>query len=195
MKEKNGYQTKEEVYEKSKIILEKTLRDIIPSEKIEEIEKSVFFHGKRRKGFLGILVEEFVFGLDINNRSEADFHIAEVELKTTPLKRHSTKKYSAKERLVFSMINYDKIVTETWEESSFLKKNKVLLLMFYLWIKEKNLLDYEFKYIKLLNLLDDISSEDISQIRSDWEFIVNKIKKGQAHLLSEGDTYYLGASG
>ena len=93
----------------------------------------------------------------------------------------------------FSMINYDSVVGETWELSSFLKKNKTLLLMFYLWIENQSILDYEFKFVHLLNLLEDISSEDVFQIQKDWEYIVAKIKRGEAHLLSEGDTYYLGA--
>ncbi len=91
------------------------------------------------------------------------------------------------------MINYDEVVRETWETSSFLRKNRVLLILFYLWTKEKTLLDYEFKFSKLLDLLEDISAEDILQIRKDWEYIVGKIRRGEAHLLSEGDTYYLGA--
>ena len=44
-----------------------------------------------------------------------------------------------------------------------------------------------------MDLLADISSEDIFQIQKDWEYIVDKVKRGEAHLLSEGDTYYLGA--
>ena len=41
--------------------------------------------------------------------------------------------------------------------------------------------------------MKDISAQDIGQIRKDWEFIVAKIERGEAHLLSEADTYYLGA--
>jgi len=171
------------------------LRDVMVDDEIdiEEIEKKLVQYGARRKGLLGELVEEFVFGLDVNNRAEADFNIAGVELKTNPLKKHSMKTYVSKERLVFSMINYDNVVKEKWETSSFLKKNKVLMLMFYLWMKDQNILDYKFKFVHLLELLKDISDEDILQIKKDWEFIVEKIKRGEAHLLSEGDTYYLGA--
>ncbi|PIV71214.1 hypothetical protein COW57_00760, partial [Candidatus Roizmanbacteria bacterium CG17_big_fil_post_rev_8_21_14_2_50_39_7] len=49
----------------------------------------------------------------------------------------SKKRFSSKERLVFSMINYDTIINETWLLSSFLKKNKSLLLMFYLWFENQ----------------------------------------------------------
>lgn len=189
----NSYNTKEEVLEQSKIILKKTLRDIIPFSELNNIESDILKYDNRRKGLLGDFVEKYVFGKKPDGLSQADFLIAGVELKTTPIKKHPKLEYSSKERLVFSMINYTEIVKETWKESSFLKKNKVLLLMFYLWVQGKSILDYEFKFIHLLDLVEDVSAEDALQIQRDWEFIVNKIKRGEAHLLSEGDTYYLGA--
>jgi hypothetical protein len=91
------------------------------------------------------------------------------------------------------MIDYSEIGRETWLESSFLKKNKRLLMMFYLWMEANSILDFKFKFIHFLDLLTDISKEDVLQIQKDWEYIVAKIKRGDAHLLSEGDTYYLGA--
>ncbi len=189
------YTTKDGVLKEARKILGRSLRSIMSDDvvDIEEIEQRLLKYGSRRKGLLGELVEEFVFGLDVNNRAEADFNIAGVELKTNPLKEHTIKTYVSKERLVFSMINYDNIIHESWETSSFLNKNKVILLMFYLWLKEQDILDYEFKFVYLLDLLHDISEEDIYQIQKDWEYIVAKIKRGEAHLLSEGDTYYLGA--
>src|SRR3989338_5005119 len=57
------------------------------------------------------------------------------------------KGFFSKERLVFSMINYDSIVSETWEMSSFLRKNKSLLLLFYLWVENQSILDYKFKFV------------------------------------------------
>ena len=188
------YKTKEDVFNKAQIILDKSLRDIIVSEEeIGALEKEIFGYGNKRKGLLGELVEWHVFGKKPDSRSEADFNIAGVELKTNPIKKHSTKKYVSKERLVFSMIDYDKVVEEKWESSSFLKKNSLLLLMLYLFTKEEGILDYKFKFIHLLDLLKDISAQDVEQIRKDWEFIVAKIGRGEAHLLSEADTYYLGA--
>lgn len=187
------YQTKEEVLEKAMTIINKSLRGVISSDVIQNIENQIVEYDTKRKGFLGDLIEKYFFDINPGNISEPDFIIAGVELKTTPLKEHHKYKLVSKERLVFSMINYDSIIKETWELSSFLKKNKSLLLMFYLWIKSQNILDYEFKFIYLLNLLEDISSEDVFQIQKDWEYIVAKIKRGEAHLLSEGDTYYLGA--
>lgn len=187
------YQTKEEVFGVAQTILHKTLRELMPSDKLEIVEKKVQGYGANRKGYLGDLVEEYVFGLENNGRAEADFLVAGVELKTSPLKRHDTKEYVSKERLVFSMIDYEKIILEKWETSSFLEKNKLLLLMFYLFELDKSILDFEFKFVHMLNLLQDISAQDVEQIKKDWEFIVSKIRNGEAHLLSEGETYYLGA--
>lgn len=187
------YKTKEQVVKQAEKILHKSLRGVLSKEENETIENQIGIYGLKRKGLLGDLMEKYYFQINPGNISAPDFTEANVELKTTPLKKHPKRKFVSKERLVFSMINYDTVIGETWESSSFLRKNKTLLLMFYLWIQEQSILDYKFKFVRLLNLLEDISSEDIYQIQKDWEYIVAKIKRGEAHLLSEGDTYYLGA--
>ena len=111
------YETKESVLEQSQILLHKSLRDIVPKAEIEKVESEVFGYKNRKKGFLGELVEWYAFGKKPDGLSQPDFGVAGVELKTTPLKGHSKNKYVSKERLVFSMINYDEIVHETWEKS------------------------------------------------------------------------------
>jgi DNA mismatch repair protein MutH len=159
---KADYHTKEDVFAAAQKILNKSLRDIIPADELLVAEAKAREYGTSRKGYLGNLIEQYVFGLESNNRSEADFLLAGVELKSNPIKKHSTKEYISKERLVFSMIDYDKIIEERWETSTFLQKNKLLLLMFYLYLdREESLFDYEFKFIRLLNLLEDISPQDI----------------------------------
>jgi len=188
-----SYKNKNEVQIKAESILNKSLRDVISQEAINTIEKKVGEYGTKRKGYLGNIIERYFFEINPGNTSEPDFQEAGIELKTTPLKTHLARKFTSKERLVFSMINYETIVSETWLLSSFLKKNKTLLLMFYQWIENKHILDYRFIFIHFLNLLQDIPDEDVFQIQKDWEYIVAKIKRGEAHLLSEGDTYYLGA--
>lgn len=187
------YKTKEDVFAAAEKVIHHSLRQLIPESRLTSIEQKLKLYGANRKGYLGDLVEQYIFGLKINGRPEADFKIAGVELKSTPLRRHPTKKYVAKERLVFSMIDYDKVPHEKWETSSFLEKNKLLLILFYLYLEQQSILDYEFEFVYMLDLLKDIAKQDIAQIRSDWEFITAKIRRGEAHLLSEGDTYYLGA--
>jgi DNA mismatch repair endonuclease MutH len=187
------YASKQEILDKAEMIVSKTLRQTLSAEAIEEASAQLAEYGIARRGFLGDIVEKYFFGINPGNASKPDFEEAGVELKTTPLKLHAQHSLASKERLVFSMINYSTIVGETWETSSFLKKNRNLLLMFYLWMQNQDLLDYEFKFVHMLDLLADVSEEDILQIRKDWEYIVAKIRRGEAHLLSEADTYYLGA--
>jgi len=187
------YKTEAEVLDAAERVLERSLRAFIPESDMPEIESNLIKYSNNRKGYLGDLIEQYVFNIKNNSRAESDFKIAGIELKTTPLKVHAKKRFVSKERLVFSMINYEEIIHETWETSSFLEKNKLLLILFYLYSKDESLLDYEFKFVYLLNLLEDISEQDIDQIRSDWEAIVAKIRRKEAHLLSEADTYYLGA--
>ncbi len=142
------------------------------------------------KGSLGQLVEELYFGYDTNSRQEADFDAAGVELKCTPLKKSLSKQgLFIKERLVCCMINYVEDWNKTFEQSHFYQKCLVMLLMFYLHQSGVSKLDLEF----LFTVLWRIPEKDLLIIRQDYEVIVSKIKKGEAHTLSEGDTMYLGA--
>ena len=61
--------------------------------------------------------------------------------------------------------------------------------MFYEWLPEIKRADY--KIIKAC--LHQYPEEDLEIIKQDWKTIVDKIKAGMAHELSEGDTNYLGA--
>lgn len=186
--------SKDSIVNYSKTFIDKNLQDILGDKDVKKISEEIAKYRGRRKGHFGDLVEEYLFGIENNSDAEADFKEVGIELKTTPIKQLKSKKYSPKERLVFSMIDYMSIINETWESSSFLKKNKLLLLMFYLYEEDKTLLEYKFKIIELLDLLSEISAADIAQIKQDWEKIVDKVRRGEAHLLSEGDTLYLGAA-
>ena len=64
-----------------------------------------------------------------------------------------------------------------------------MLLMFYLYKQGHDNLDLEF----IFSVLWKLPEKDLLIIRQDYETIINKIKRGEAHLLSEGDTMYLGA--
>ncbi len=142
----------------------------------------------RVKGKFGQYLEKHYFGFDNNSDKEPDFKEVGLELKSTPLKKIK-KGLVAKERLVLNIINYEEIIEENWEKSSFLNKNKLLLLIFYLHETNKSFLDFLIKYVDLWR----IQENDIEIIKQDWQIIVNKIKAGKAHELSEGDTFYLSA--
>lgn len=145
---------------------------------------------RKGKGGLGQMVEELFFGYDINSNQEADFSEAGLELKCTPVKtKESDGGYTIKERLVCTMIDYFDVVNVDFEESHLLKKCRLMLLLFYLFVKGKEVCDYEF----IIRILWQMPEKDLLLIKKDYETIVNKIRNGQAHLLSEGDTLYLGA--
>ncbi len=154
-------------------------------EMLAEDARTVYQTGKGR---LGDVVERSYFGINPGNVSGPDFEQAGVELKTTPLKRVG-KKLKAKERLSLQMIDYMSIHREEWETSSFLRKNALILLLFYLFEPDKEILDYVFKIARLW----EIPEADLEIIRDDWETIVGKIRAGKAHEISEGDTMYLAA--
>lgn len=141
------------------------------------------------KGRFGQVLQESYFGIPNDSESVPDFRGVGVELKSTPLKKLSSGKLTAKERLVLNIINYEKIIEEKWENSSFLTKNQLLLLIFYLYESNKSFLDFFIQYVKLWN----IKENDLEIIQQDWKTIVKKIKDGKAHELSEGDTFYLSA--
>ena len=141
------------------------------------------------KGGLGQCVEVYHFGYDINGISEADFSEAGVELKCTPLKTIKDGSMVSKERLVLNIINFLEEYGKSFETSSFMRKNALLLLMFYLHIAGSDNLDFIFKIIRLWK----IPEADLKIFMDDWNVIHEKIVKGLAHELSEGDTLYLAA--
>ena len=146
---------------------------------------------KRNKGNLGQIIEEKFFHYECNSDSRADFYEAGVELKVTPYKINQNGSLVAKERLILTMIDYYQVVNETFEESHLWNKSRLILLVYYLYMKEiKYNLDYKIGYSRLFTPPE----QDMKIIRHDYYIIVSKIKEGKAHELSEGDTLYLGAA-
>lgn len=172
---------KESVLEFAKRLKNKSLRQACTPEVLE--------HSYYGKGNFGQVIEKFYFGYDPNSKAEADFSHIGMELKTSPLKLLKNNEYRSKERLVLSIINYFKVVDESFEDSDVMKKNSDILLVFYLHEKGVDILDLVIK------LVDEwkIPQTDLEIIKRDWEIIKNKIVAGRAHELSEGDTFYLGA--
>ena len=175
------------IFEYSKGLLGKTLRDFVRGN----------YEPKKGKGGLGQMVENIYFLLETNSNPAADFSEAGLELKCTPLLKRVTEangeddnlKYRIKERLVCNLINFYEVINEDFEESHFYLKCQLMLLLFYLHQTKKDKLDLKF----LFSVLWKLSEKDLLIIRHDYNVIVNKIKEGKAHLLSEGDTDYLGA--
>lgn len=174
------YKTKEEILKKAKLLEQTTFE-------MHDINQRLT--NAHNKGSLGQIIEEGFFEYDVNSRPEADFAEAGIELKVTGFIQNKNRTYSAKERLVLNMIDYMNEDLNIFEQSSFWKKNSQLLIIFYLYESFKNVKDFMIHHV----LFWDFNEKDIKIIRQDWLKIVNKIKSGEAHLISEGDTLYLGA--
>ena len=84
----------ESIFEYSKALLGKTLRDFVWEDYVP----------KKGKGSLGQMVENIYFMLETNNNPEADFSKAGMELKCTPLNKDDKDELLIKERLVCNML-------------------------------------------------------------------------------------------
>lgn len=181
-------------------LIGKTFQDVIDADEQKQsmLVREVASYGvaevseaKRNKGNLGQIIEERFFHYACNNDARPDFHEAGVELKVTPYKIGANGKLSAKERLILTMIDYFSVVNEEFETSHMWNKARLILLIYYLYEKEVPInLDYRINYAKLFTPPE----QDIKIIKHDFEVIVEKIRAGKAHELSEGDTMYLGAA-
>jgi len=166
----------------AKKLVERTLRDLCGND--------IYSQQYKGKGSFGQFLEKYYFQYEPNSLSEPDFNEVGIELKTTPLKQIRNGDFRSKERLVLNIINYFEVVNQKFETSSFYKKNAHLLLIFYLHQHDLDLLDFVIKIVGEWKFAET----DLEIIKQDWNLITNKIKKGKAHELSEGDTFYLGAA-
>lgn len=141
------------------------------------------------KGTLGQMIEKLFFHYPINSDPGPDFREAGMDLKATGLKKLVSGELQIKERLVCDLIDYEAVVKTSFEESLFYIKCHIMLLIFYLY--EKGVSKWDLRYI--FTVVWQLPEKDLLIIRNDFETIVNKIKKGEAHLISEGDMVYLAA--
>lgn len=174
------FKTQEELLSFTRGILGKKFKDID--------QKNLLETKKKDKGILGKVVETGFYGYELNSNPEADFAELGIELKVAGFKKNKNNTISAKERLVLSKIDYCKMIEEEFEFSKLLFKNKKLLIIWYEYDNKYNYEDFEIKYYQLYDMEID---EDV--FKNDFNIIKNKVLNGKAHLLSEGDTSYLGA--
>lgn len=153
---------------------------------VELKEKSREYNGK---GQFGNYLEEQYFGKQNDTESLPDFNEVGVELKVSPLIYLQKGEIRVKERLVLNQFTFTDIAKETFENSHFKVKDALILIIFYFHNNEKAMRDKEIYLVDLWETLKN----DIDQIKEDWETIVNKVRQGKAHEISEGDTLYLGA--
>ncbi len=176
------FKTENELLEYTSQIIGKTFEEI-DSENL--LEKSSL---NKRKGLLGQIVETGFYKYPLNNDSQADFEELGIELKVTGYIRNKNGNLRAKERLVLSKIDYNKIIYETYEDSHVLGKCRKMLIIWYEYDSKKEVKDFTITNYQLY----DMSKDEII-FKNDFEIIRGKVIDGKAHELSEGDTSYLGA--
>ncbi len=142
-----------------------------------------------RRGSFGNALEEYYFRYSINSDSAPDFSEAGLELKATPMKKNAKGELVAKERLVLTMIDFMEVPQERFETSHLLSKISDMLLVTYLYDKDKNPVDYPIQFAERWQ----IPEADMPQIKRDWETVVDKVREGHAEDISGSDTVYLEA--
>ncbi|HFI0323859.1 TPA: Sau3AI family type II restriction endonuclease [Streptococcus suis] len=163
----------------------KTYRDFQEGTISEVIDKEI---SMKSKGQYGNYIEKYFYGYQPNSDSAADFDKVGVELKVTPFKVNKNGTISAKERLVLTILNYmeenldDFYSTHLWQKCS-----KILLLFYNGLIPGQTMSDYIIEKVFLYEWFE----EDMEVILEDYYRIVEKIKQGKAHELSESDGNYL----
>ncbi len=172
------YTTKEEVLKRAQEVIG------IPLKKVDKTGRL-----STGKGAIGTVIEESWYGYSPNSEAEPDFPEAGVELKVTPYIKGKNGDIRAKERLVCNIINYMEEYDKTFKTSSFWHKSQTMLLMSYEHIRD--IPKGEFKIDKAI--LFSFPEEDLMIIERDWSIIMDKVRRGEAHLISEGDTLYLAA--
>ena len=155
---------------------------------LHEIHGDISKKKFKGKGGFGNKVEKVHYGIENNNRPGPDVENLGVEIKTNPLEINRNGIVPA-ERISLSMINFDEILLENFESSSFLRKNKKIL--FNMFLREKNQLEHERKFL-LIDLFK-LKGNDLKVIKKDWHYIKTMASSLKANDIHEGDTDYLGA--
>lgn len=174
---KSNYTTKEAIFTRAQEAIN------LPLSKIDTTNRL-----KTGKGGIGNAIEEGWFGYTPNSDTEPDFPEAGIELKVTPYLRNKDK-IRAKERLVCNIINYMEEYSKTFKTSAFWQKCNTLLIMTYEYLKNKPKEEFKIDSATLFSYPE----EDLAIIEQDWGKIMNKVRAGKAHEISEGDTLYLAA--
>lgn len=170
----------EELLEYTKGIKGKTFKDF-------DIN-NVLTDNTKDKGILGKIIETGFYKYPNNNKAEADFADLGVELKVSGYVKNKNGTISAKERLVLGKIDYNAIIHEDFNFSHLIFKSKKILIIWYEYEKDKSYKDFKITDYQFYDM-----SGDSLIIKNDFEIIKRKVIDGKAHLLSEGDTSYLGA--
>ncbi len=154
---------------------------------------------KKRSGRgFGTYLEKYFFGYDSNSSTLPDFPDAELELKSAGLRLKNKNYYSLyvkkEPRLTLSTIHNSEIIDEEFDSSSFYKKNKNLLIIF--WLHDDLNTDQHPIDKEIISTFNyRLEGRDYEIIRKDWEHIRNRIRECEAHNLRNRETINLESCG
>ncbi len=126
------------------------------------------------------------FGYPPNSSPLPDFPGAGIELKVVPLYR-TGRGFGVKERTVISLIDYTKLMDQTWATASVRTKLKILFIFFE---HIDGMPKSAFPVKGVLRWEPDARTDAL--IRADWERVFAKVRQGRAHELSESDGALMG---
>lgn len=181
------WQSVDEVHSHAKKAVNKKIKDLVTKETVEK-----YYAKRTNKGWIGNAIESDWFSVPNNSRHEADIPYLGLEIKVTPIKK-TNKGWSAKERLVLNIFDFNDEYQRTFENASFIEKSNLIELLYYEFKKDVDSPNLKIKAATLFNL-NDLPEEDLLIIEQDWNIIVDKIKEGKAEELSDSLTKYLGAT-
>lgn len=174
----------EQLLKMAKWLEGKKLKDISKAIKKSDSDSRV-----KTKGNVGYVIEQGFFGIPMNSGPYPDVRHLGVEIKTCPLKYDTgTKMLSVKEPLSLNMINYmQEYKHKTIRESSFYKKNKLVLFVCYIHDKSEPRSEYVIKYVFYWKIDDRV----IKELTPDYKAIIQKITQGRARDIHQKDNRYL----
>ncbi|MGO2205083.1 Sau3AI family type II restriction endonuclease [Staphylococcus xylosus] len=181
------WESVEEVHEHAKEAVNKKIKDLVTKETVEK-----YYAKRNNKGWIGNAIESDWFNVPNNSRHEADIPYLGLEIKVTPIKK-TRNGWSAKERLVLNIFDFNDEYKRSFENASFIEKSNLMELLYYEFKKDVDSPDLKIKAATLFNL-HNLPKEDLLIIEQDWNIIISKIKEGKAEELSDSLTKYLGAT-
>ncbi|MFN8622969.1 MAG: MutH/Sau3AI family endonuclease [Chloroflexota bacterium] len=174
--------TESEILARARLMVDKRLGELA-----QATRDAVVSSGHTR-GDVGAMVEAW-FGILPNSVQAADFPGAGIELKTVPLSG-SDRAATVKERTVLTMVDYDTLPNETWETAAVRHKLDRILFVYYRWSPDTDLASFP---VELVTLWQPTETQ-LQFMELDWLEVQEKVVRGEAHLISEGDGLMLGAA-
>jgi DNA mismatch repair protein MutH len=153
-------------------------------------ESPVAWDPNLSKGSVGHLVERW-FDLDANSDSGPDLAASGIEIKSVPLRR-TKRELRSKERTSITMIDYQRVSSQSFEDSTLDLKTRLTLYVYFLWSAGTVARAEDQRILRVM--LHERDAIDLAALTDAYAHVSRVTRDGRAHLLSEGDTAPVGAA-